>query len=55
MNQEKFKEMFKECAYDLLSVEVQEKYGQHGEKWAEISILVDNEVINTVYLDFPSN
>lgn len=55
MDKEKFKEMFMECAYDLLSIDVQEKRGQFGEKWAEVSILVDNEVINTVYLDLPSN
>ena len=53
MSKDKFKEMFMECAYDLLSIEANIKTGPYGEKWVEISILIDNEVINTACLDLP--
>lgn len=53
MGKDKFKEMFMECAYDLLSIEASIKVGQYGEKWVEISILIDNEVISTACLDLP--
>ena len=53
MEEEKFKELFVKCTQELLSVDVREKRGQYGEKWAEISLLLNNEVINTVYLDLP--
>lgn len=53
MEEEKFKELFVKYAQELLSVDVQEKQGQYGEKWVEISLLLDNEAINTVYLDLP--
>lgn len=55
MEEEKFKEMFKKCAQELLLVDVKEKNGFYGERWFEVSILLGNEAINTVYLDLSRN
>ena len=55
MVDEDFKELFIKCAKDLLTVDVQEKRGMYGEHYAEISLSVDGEIINTAYLDFPQN
>ena len=53
MEEDKFKELFVKYAQELLSVDVREKREIYGGKWAEISLLLDNEVISTVYLDLP--
>ena len=54
MSEQEFKEMFKKLAYECLSVSCKEKTGNYGEKWIEVSLLFEDEVINTEYIDIPS-
>ncbi len=50
-----FKEMFKEAVRELLSIDVKEKSGFYGERWFEVSLLLDGNVVNTVYIDVSRN
>lgn len=54
MNKEEFKELFKEIARELLSIECKKCHGSYGSSdWIEVSLLIDKEVINTEYIDLP--